>query len=89
MLPHPDSVEILETRDEAGNVNFTLYTHEEDTGIAIGKGGKTAHALRELLKVKAMQTGERVSLTIKPETEKENNSSQDSESHAKPVSILD
>src|SRR5665811_634988 len=70
ILPHAEDIEILEACNETGDVSFTLYTNPEDTGIAIGKGGKTAHALRELLKVKAMQTGQRVSLTIKSTDEK-------------------
>lgn len=71
ILPHSEDIEIIENKDEGGNVNLTLVTHPEDTGLAIGKGGKTAHALRELLKVKAMNKGERVTLTIIASSDKD------------------
>ncbi|NCS32486.1 KH domain-containing protein [bacterium] len=65
ILPHPDDIVIVEDKDQDNNIELSMYTHPEDTGLAIGKGGKTVHALRELLKVKAMQTGERINLVIK------------------------
>ena len=71
ILPHGDSVEIIEEQDETGSFVYTLYTHPDDTGIAIGKNGKTVHALREILKVQAMQKGIRVNLTIKSSDEKD------------------
>lgn len=65
ILSHPDDIRIDEQTDENGNVNITLITHPDDIGLAIGKGGRTAHSLRELLKIKAMQMRVRVFLTIK------------------------
>ena len=65
ILPHPDDIHITERVDDEGSVRLTLVTHPEDTGLAIGKGGKTAHAIREILKIKAIQEGKRVYLDIR------------------------
>lgn len=69
ILPHPDDIKIEEKVDENGNVYLTLITHPDDTGLAIGKGGKTAHSLRELLKIKAMNSGVHVYLSVKSRDE--------------------
>ena len=69
IVRNPDAVSVTEEVDEEGNARITLLTHPDDVGMAIGKGGKTAHALRELLKVKATGSGQRVFLDIRSTTE--------------------
>jgi predicted RNA-binding protein YlqC (UPF0109 family) len=64
ILNHPDDVVVMEENDERG-LRVTLIVHPEDVGLAIGKAGKTANALRELLKVKVTGSGNRVMLDIK------------------------
>ena len=74
ILPHGDIAEVRE-EVEQGTVRLTLITHPEDIGLAIGKNGKTAKALREILKIKAIQDNQRVYLDIH---------SSDEESHPMP-----
>lgn len=69
ILPHPDEVTVTEEVTPDGTVRLTLITHPEDTGLAIGKGGKIAHALREVIKIKAMQEKKRVYLDIRSSDE--------------------
>ncbi|MCA9391840.1 KH domain-containing protein [candidate division WWE3 bacterium] len=68
-VSHPEDVVVTEETDDEGNARITLITNPDDVGMAIGKGGKTAHALRELLKVKATGTGQRVFLDIRSSEE--------------------
>lgn len=65
ILNHPESISVSESTNENNVVEVTLHTHPDDIGIAIGKKGKTAHSIRELMKVKATGTGQRVRLEIK------------------------
>ncbi len=64
ILRHPEAVKVEEEVD-GNTVRVTLYTHPDDIGLAIGKNGKTANALRELLKVKAINSKQRIFLDIK------------------------
>lgn len=50
LVDHPEAVETTRTIDAMG-VLLTLTVHPEDMGKIIGKSGKTAEALRILLRV--------------------------------------
>ena len=63
LADHPESVETTRTIDQMG-VLLTLTVHPEDMGKIIGKGGKTAEALRILLRVVGMKGNARVNLKI-------------------------
>ena len=63
LASHPESVETTRTIDQMG-VLLTLTVHPEDMGKIIGKSGKTAEALRILLRVIGMKWNARVNLKI-------------------------
>jgi uncharacterized protein len=63
LVDHPESVETTRTIDQMG-VLLTLVVHPEDMGKIIGKSGKTAEALRILLRVVGMKGNARVNLKI-------------------------
>ncbi|MDE2021453.1 MAG: KH domain-containing protein [Patescibacteria group bacterium] len=63
LAAHPESVETTRTIDQMG-VLLTLTVHPEDMGKIIGKSGKTAEALRILLRVIGMKGNARVNLKI-------------------------
>ena len=63
LVDHPESVETSRTIDPMG-VLLTLTVHPEDMGKIIGKSGKTAEALRILLRVVGMKENARVNLKI-------------------------
>ncbi|NTV31161.1 KH domain-containing protein [candidate division WWE3 bacterium] len=71
ILPHGNDAKIEESIEDNGTVRFTLITHPEDIGLAIGKEGRTAKALREMLKIQAIQQNKRVYLDIKSSEEVE------------------
>lgn len=63
LADHPESVETTRTIDQMG-VLLTLTVHPEDMGKIIGKSGKTAEALRILLRGIGMKGNARVNLKI-------------------------
>ena len=63
LVNHPESVETTRTIDQMG-VLLTLTVHPDDMGKIIGKSGKTAEALRILLRVVGMKGNARVNLKI-------------------------
>ena len=63
LVNHPEAVETTRTIDQMG-VLLTLMVHPDDMGKIIGKSGKTAEALRILLRVVGMKGNARVNLKI-------------------------
>lgn len=63
LVDNPGAVKVNRTVDEMG-VLLTLDVGPEDMGKIIGKGGKTAQAIRSLLRVVGMKNHARVTLKI-------------------------
>ncbi len=63
LVDNPESVQIVRTIDQMG-VLLTLTVHPDDMGKIIGKSGKTAEALRILLRVVGMKHNARTNLKI-------------------------
>ena len=63
LVDHPESVETSRTIDQMG-VLLTLTVNPEDMGKIIGKSGKTAEALRIILRTIGMKNNARVNLKI-------------------------
>jgi predicted RNA-binding protein YlqC (UPF0109 family) len=59
----PDEVRVEEEQDD-DRVILRLYVAEGDMGKVIGKQGRIANAMRDLLKVAAARQGGRASLEI-------------------------
>lgn len=63
IVEHPESVSVERTQDERG-VLLTLTVHPNDMGRVIGKQGKTANALRTLLKALGAKNKANVSMKL-------------------------
>lgn len=63
LVEDPSQVRVIEDR-HGDRVTIYLEVAESDMGKVIGKQGRIAHALRNLMKVVAMQEGVRVNLEI-------------------------
>jgi len=63
IVDHPEDVSTQRTVDEMG-VLITLSVNNEDMGQVIGKEGRTAKALRTLLRVLGAKSNARVNLKI-------------------------
>lgn len=60
----PDAVRVEETVD-GDDVELVLSVAEDDTGMVIGRHGKIAKAIRQIMKVAAAKSGKHVNVEIK------------------------
>jgi len=63
LVENPDAVEVNEVHDERG-VLLQLTVDPEDMGKVIGKGGRTARAIRQVVKAAAIREGVRAAVEI-------------------------
>ena len=59
----PDAVNVVETVD-GDNVELVLTVAEDDTGMVIGRHGKIAKAIRQIMKAAANTCGKHVTVEI-------------------------
>jgi len=60
----PDRVQVKEVREGDGSVVLALSVARDDYGSVIGRGGRTASALRAVVKTAAVKHGHRVFIDI-------------------------
>ena len=60
----PDAVNVVENA-EGDKVVLTLVVAEDDTGMVIGRHGKIAKAIRQVMKAAANTCGKHVTVEIK------------------------
>jgi predicted RNA-binding protein YlqC (UPF0109 family) len=63
LVEDPDAVEVSEKHDDRGTL-LSLRVGPDDMGKVIGRGGRTARAIRSVVKVAGIRAGERVSVEI-------------------------
>ena len=64
LVDSPDQVEVEEVEEEDGTIVLELSVSDDDYGQVIGKGGRTASALRAVVKASATRHGRRVLVDI-------------------------
>lgn len=64
LVDDPDEVRVDEFTEEDGTIVFELAVAEGDYGTVIGRGGRTANALRAIVKAAATRRGARVLVDI-------------------------
>jgi hypothetical protein len=64
LVEHPDSVLVSESAEDDGSVVLELSVHDDDYGSVIGRGGRTAGALRAVIKAAAASDRRRVFVDI-------------------------
>ena len=64
LVEHPDAVEVTEGEEDDGTLILELSVDEEDYGSVIGRGGRTAMALRAVVKAAAVKDKRRVFVDI-------------------------
>jgi predicted RNA-binding protein YlqC (UPF0109 family) len=64
LVEHPDAVRVTEVQDEDGATVLELAVAEDDYGNVIGRGGRTAAALRTVVKTAAVKRKRRVFVDI-------------------------
>jgi hypothetical protein len=63
-VEHPDAVQVTEIDEGDGTVVLELSVDEDDYGSVIGRGGRTAQALRSVIKAAAVKEQRRVFVDI-------------------------
>lgn len=76
IVDDPEAIEIKQSTDETGTEIFMVTVSPEDMGKVIGKGGKIISAIRELVKVKAIKSNQRVKVTLTEPTQTDSPSPQ-------------
>jgi uncharacterized protein len=64
LVDHPDQVEVREYEEDDDTIVFELIVADEDRGKVIGREGRTAKALRSVLKAGGLKDGKRVLVEI-------------------------
>ena len=64
LVEHPDDVEVTEVHEEDGTIILELSVGEDDYGSVIGRGGRTAQAIRTVVKAAAAKDNRRVFVDI-------------------------
>ncbi len=64
VVAEPDSVEVTELEEDDGTVVLELTVADEDYGKVIGRGGRTASALRTVVKAAAARADQHVLVDI-------------------------
>ena len=64
LLEHPDQVRVKEVQEDDGATVLELSVADDDYGNVIGRGGRTAAALRTVVKTAAAKSKRRVFVDI-------------------------
>lgn len=64
LVERPDEVEVTELHEGDGSIVLELSVAEDDYGNVIGRGGRTAAALRTVIKTAAAKDRRRVFVDI-------------------------
>jgi predicted RNA-binding protein YlqC (UPF0109 family) len=64
LVEEPDAVEVVQFEEEDGTVVLELSVADDDYGKVIGRGGRTAAALRTVVKAAAVKENRRVLVDI-------------------------
>jgi predicted RNA-binding protein YlqC (UPF0109 family) len=64
LVDHPDDVEVTTVEEDDGELVLELRVHPDDMGKVIGKRGRTAKAIRTMVKAAATREGTSASVDI-------------------------
>ncbi len=64
LVSDPEAVKVDRFEEDDGTVVLELSVGEDDYGRVIGRGGRTAHALRTVVKASAVREKKRVLVDI-------------------------
>ncbi len=64
LVDHPDQVKVESFEEDDGTLVLELSVAEDDYGQVIGRGGRTAQALRTVVKAAAVKDNRRVLVDI-------------------------
>jgi uncharacterized protein len=64
LVDDPDAVSVESFEEEDGTIVLELHVADDDAGKVIGRGGRTAAALRTVIKASSVRQGGRVLVDV-------------------------
>jgi len=64
LVDEPDAVSVESFEEDDGTIVLELHVGEDDAGKVIGRGGRTAAALRSVIKAASVKHGQRVLVDV-------------------------
>jgi predicted RNA-binding protein YlqC (UPF0109 family) len=64
LVDHPDDVDVRTIEEDDGEIVLELRVHPDDMGKVIGKRGRTAKAIRTMVKAAATREGTSATVDI-------------------------
>lgn len=64
LVERPEEVRVRQTEEDDGSLVLELSVADDDYGNVIGRGGRTAQALRTVVKAASVKSGRRVFVDI-------------------------
>jgi predicted RNA-binding protein YlqC (UPF0109 family) len=64
LVDHPDEVDVRTIEEDDGEIVLELRVHPDDMGKVIGKRGRTAKAIRTMVKAAATREGTSATVDI-------------------------
>ena len=64
LVDNPDEVSVTDTTDEEGVIVYEVSCHPDEKGKLIGKSGRTAKAIRTLVRACGARDGKRATVEI-------------------------
>lgn len=65
IVDEPDKVTVVETDSASGNITLELSVAPDDMGKVIGKHGRIAQAIRQLMKTATSGSGKKITVDIR------------------------
>lgn len=70
LVTKPEAVEVTAEKNEEGTLRVLIHVAEEDTGRVIGRRGATINAIRQLVRVSSVKSGDSVEVDVAETGEK-------------------
>ncbi len=64
LVTNPDAVEVSAAKDAEGVLRVLIHVAEQDTGRVIGRRGATINAIRQIVRVSSVKSGDSVEVDI-------------------------
>ena len=65
IVDDPDQVQVVETESPSGNITLELSVAPDDMGKVIGKHGRIAQAIRQIMKTASAGSGKKITVDIR------------------------
>lgn len=65
IVDEPDKVTVTETENDSGHITLELSVAPDDMGKVIGKHGRIAQAIRQIIKTASAGSGKKITVDIR------------------------